>query len=128
MDMEFQPAPEVKGAGENALELKDAFDDFMQAFEAFKDSNDDRLGEIERKLTSDVVTEEKVARISQALDGQKKVLDRLVLKGRRPELGPSTGSDELRSRRASTRRRSRTMCGRARRRACRGSRRRRCRR
>ena len=87
MDLEFQPAPEVKGAGADAFELKDAFDDFLGAFEAFKDSNDERLGQIEKKLTADVVTEEKVARISQALDGQKKVLDRLVLKGRRPEIG-----------------------------------------
>ena len=51
------------------------------------EANDERLGEIERKLSADVVTEEKVARISDALDGQKRVLDRLVLKGRRPELG-----------------------------------------
>ena len=48
--------------------------------------------EIERKLSADVVTEEKVARISDALDGQKRMLDRLVLKGRRPELGASTGA------------------------------------
>jgi hypothetical protein len=34
MNMELQPAPETKGAGENALELKDAFDDFMSAFGA----------------------------------------------------------------------------------------------
>jgi HK97 family phage major capsid protein len=88
--MELQPAPETKGAGENALELKDAFDDFMSAFGAFRDANDERLGEIERKLGADVVTEEKVTRISQALDSQKKVLDRLVLKGGRPELGSSS--------------------------------------
>jgi len=92
MDMELQPAPETKGSGENSLGLKDAFDDFLVAFEAFKDANDERLGEVERKLSADVVTEEKVARISQALDSQKKTLDRLVLKGRRPELGPSTSS------------------------------------
>jgi HK97 family phage major capsid protein len=95
MDMELQPAPETKGAGENALELKDAFDDFMSAFGAFKDANDERLGEIEKKLGSDVVTEEKVTRISQALDSQKKVLDRLVLKGGRPELGSRGGRGAL---------------------------------
>jgi HK97 family phage major capsid protein len=92
MDMELQPAPETKGAGENALELKESLDDFLSAFEAFKDANDERLDQIERKLGSDVVTEEKVARINQALETQKRTLDRLVLKGRRPELGPSTSS------------------------------------
>ncbi len=90
MDLEFGPAPETKGAGENALELKDAFDDFLAAFGAFRDANDERLGDIERKLVADVVTEEKVARISDALDRQKEQLDRLQLKGRRPELGSST--------------------------------------
>ena len=91
MNLDLQPAPETKGAGENALELKDALDDFLGAFESFKDANDERLGEIERKLSADVVTEEKVNRISDALDSQKRMLDRLVLKGRRPELG-STGA------------------------------------
>lgn len=80
-----KPAPETKAA-EN-LDLKDAFDDFLGAFGAFRETNDERLAEIERKLSADVVTEEKVARISDALDGQKRMLDRLVLKGRRPELG-----------------------------------------
>jgi HK97 family phage major capsid protein len=61
----------------------------MSAFEAFKEANDERLGGIERKLGSDVVTEEKVERIASALESQKRTLDRLVLKGRRPELGGS---------------------------------------
>ena len=76
---------ETKAAGDP--DLKDAFDDFLGAFEAFREANDERLDEIERKLSADVVTEEKVARINDALDGQKRMLDRLVLKGSRPELG-----------------------------------------
>ncbi len=92
MDLELQPAPETKGAGENAFELKDAFDDFMSAFEGFRAANDERLEGIERKLSADVVTEEKVNRISDALDSQKRLIDRLTLKNRRPEFGPSTGS------------------------------------
>lgn len=84
-------ASETKAAGEgaSALELKDAFEDFLGAFDQFKQANDDRLGELERKLSADVITEEKVARISDALDGQKRMLDRLVLKSRRPEIGGS---------------------------------------
>jgi HK97 family phage major capsid protein len=92
MDMEFAAAPERKGAAENAFELKDAFEDFLVAFEGFKEANDERLGEIERKLSADVVTEEKVNRISDALDSQKRLIDRLVLKGRRPELGSAAGA------------------------------------
>jgi HK97 family phage major capsid protein len=82
-------APETKAAGESAgaLELKDAFEDFLGAFDQFKQANDERLGEIERKLSADVLTEEKVARVSDALDAQKRLLDRLVLKSHRPELG-----------------------------------------
>ncbi len=90
----FAPAPETKAAGEGAaaLELKDAFDDFLSAFGDFREANDVRLDEIERKLSADVITEEKVERINDALDSQKRLLDRLVLKGRRPDLGsPGTG-------------------------------------
>lgn len=92
MDMGLQPAPESKGAGESSAELKDAFDEFLSGFEAFKEANDERLDGIDRRLKGDVVTEEKVARIDQALETQKRTLDRLVLKGRRPELGSSTVS------------------------------------
>jgi HK97 family phage major capsid protein len=78
-------APETKAAGDP--DLKDAFDDFLGAFGAFREANDERLAELERKLSADVVTEEKVSRINAALDSQKRLLDRLVLKGSRPDLG-----------------------------------------
>ena len=39
-----------------------AFDDFMHAFEDFKDTNDHRLRELENKMTNDVITEEKLKR------------------------------------------------------------------
>jgi len=54
-------APEVKGVPETVTA---AFDEFMEAFEAFKDVNDRRLGEIEQKLTADVVTRDKMDRIT----------------------------------------------------------------
>ena len=56
-----------------------AHDDVMTAFEAFKDANDDRLAQIEKRMSADVVTSEKVDRINR-------VLDELVLKSRRPQL------------------------------------------
>ena len=47
-----------------------AFDDFMHAFESFKETNDARLDELEKRSAPDVVTVEKLDRISKALDDQ----------------------------------------------------------
>ena len=67
-------------------EIKDAFDDFMRAFESFKDANDERLTALERRST-DIVADEKVERINRALDDHKRVLDDLTLAASRPALG-----------------------------------------
>jgi HK97 family phage major capsid protein len=87
----LKTAPEIKAVPET---MNAAFDEFMEAFEAFKDTNDRRLGEIEQKLTADVVTRDKVDRINRAMDEQKRVLDHLALKRARPVLGGS-GADTL---------------------------------
>ena len=58
-------APEVKSADADATA---AYDEFMQAFEAFKSANDERLDEIEKKVSADVVTTEKVERINRAME------------------------------------------------------------
>lgn len=76
-------APEIKAAPDA---IADAFDGFMHAFEAFKEANDVRLDEIERKLSADVVTRDKVERINKAVDEQKSMLDQLTLKQARPRL------------------------------------------
>jgi HK97 family phage major capsid protein len=68
-------------------DLGSAFDDFMRAFEAFKDTNDRRLGEIERRMSADAVTVDKLARIDRALDEHKRVVDDLAHKAARPHLG-----------------------------------------
>jgi HK97 family phage major capsid protein len=83
-DMTGAP-PETKSA--DSGEVAEAFDDFMRAFDAFKQTNDERLGQIERKLSADVVTTEKLGRIDRALDENKRLVDELVLKNRRPQLG-----------------------------------------
>jgi len=77
-------APERKGV---TGELNDAFGEFMTAFEAFREANDQRLDELERRSGEDVVTAEKVDRISRALDEQKRAMDQLALKKARPALG-----------------------------------------
>ena len=71
---------------ESGLETKVAFGNFMQAFEAFKDANDERLSQIEARVSADVVTSEKVERINRAVDEAKSRLDELTLKARRPRL------------------------------------------
>jgi HK97 family phage major capsid protein len=82
MNQEQITAPETKSAETSA-----AFEDFMRAFDAFKDANDERLGEIERKVAADVVTVDKVDRINRALDEQKRAMDQILLRNRRPALG-----------------------------------------
>ncbi len=79
-------APETKMGGD----INEAFDGFMSAFEAFKESNDERLTQLETRLSSDVVTEEKMNRINSAVDEQKRHLDALILKQQRPSLGGSS--------------------------------------
>ena len=41
-------------------EINSAFDQFMNAFDEFKQTNDDRLTELEQKASVDVLTEEKL--------------------------------------------------------------------
>ena len=72
------------GAGDR--EIKTAFGDFLRAFEAFKESNDARLADIEKR-GGDVVLEEKVDRINAALSEQKSLIDELTLSAARPALG-----------------------------------------
>jgi HK97 family phage major capsid protein len=66
-------------------EIRSAFDDFLSAFEQFKAANDERLAQLERR-SADVVTADKVERINQALDAQKRALDGLLLDAARPAL------------------------------------------
>jgi HK97 family phage major capsid protein len=66
-------------------DLAHSFDDFMRAFESFKDANDERLGQLERRMAADVVTSDKVDRINRALD-------ELQLKSARPHLATSSRS------------------------------------
>ena len=77
-------APETKSVD---ADVSVAFEDFMSAFEHYRQSNDERLSEIERRGGTDVITEEKMARIDLALDEQKRTLDALLVKRARPDLG-----------------------------------------
>ncbi len=69
------------------------YDDVLNAFEAFKDANDERLEQIEKRMSADVVTSEKVERIN-------KVLDELTLKSRRSPIGANAKSEPTEHKRA----------------------------
>jgi len=64
-----------------------ALHDFLSAFERFKSANDQRLSDIEKRKSADVLLEEKVARIDAALTRQKAALDRMAVDATRPAIG-----------------------------------------
>jgi HK97 family phage major capsid protein len=82
--LEGKALPE--GATPSSRELLDAFDEFLSAFEAFKAANDERLAQIEQRLSADVVTTEKMERINRALDSQRRLVDEIALREQRPKL------------------------------------------
>ena len=67
-------------------ETRAALHEMMAAFEAFKGANDARLDEIEKKASADILLDQKVARIDQAVSAAQARLDRVVSEARRPEL------------------------------------------
>jgi len=83
----------VAGAGTpSSADINTAMDEFLCAFDDFKQANDQRLDEIEKRMSADVLTTTKVERINAALDTQKQDLDRLMLKAGRPHLAGETGN------------------------------------
>ena len=83
--------PEIKAMTGDAQSVAEAFEEFMGAFEAFKETNDERLAQVEARMGEDVVTVEKMNRINHALDQQKAAMDNLVLKEKRPPYGKGNG-------------------------------------
>ncbi len=78
---------ENKAARPASYEIADAQDGLLHAFEAFREANDERLAQIERRMAADVVTTDKLDRINRALDEYKATVDSLVLKASRPQRG-----------------------------------------
>ena len=67
-------------------DVRAAMRDFIGAFEQFKSANDERLDALEQKRQDDVVLRDKIDRINNAVTEQKAAVDRMILKGRRPQL------------------------------------------
>ena len=63
-----------------------AFNDLHRAFEAFRETNDERLSQLETRMGGDILTEEKLQRIDRALEETKSRLDRAMLSAARPQL------------------------------------------
>ncbi|MEM7695012.1 MAG: phage major capsid protein [Pseudomonadota bacterium] len=89
----------VTGAPETKADLARAMDEIQRAFEAFKESNDQRLYEIERQSGADVVTTEKVLRIEAAIEANQRRVDEMAIRGQRPALGgaPVAAASEKKS-------------------------------
>lgn len=73
-------------------EARHAINDLLSAFEAFKQSNDERLAEIEKHHTADVLLEEKVERMNAQIG-------RLIAVGQRPAMarGETNGAAEAKA-------------------------------
>ena len=69
-----------------------AMHELLAAFESFKDANDRRLSEIERKRAADPLLEEKINRIDTALHTAQSRLDRIAIEAGRPALGAGGGA------------------------------------
>jgi HK97 family phage major capsid protein len=87
-------APEIKAYADTP---EAAYDDFMHMFEDFRQANDRKLHELEQKLSADVLTVEKADRINKAMTDHQKLMEQMVLKQARPQLGRA-GTQTLESR------------------------------
>jgi HK97 family phage major capsid protein len=64
-------------------------DDMRATFDAYRETNEERLCEIEQRGAADPLTQDKLARIDAQLDRQQRRLDALALKSARPPRGAS---------------------------------------
>ncbi len=84
MDIDTQTDLETKAGLPQDAAVTHA--EMMRAFEEFKEANDQRIADIERR-GADVLTDEKLARIDKTIDAQGRRLDEIALKNARPALG-----------------------------------------
>lgn len=88
---------ETKEAAPSLAEVKTTLDGIGEAFEAFKKKNDERLAEIEKKGSADVVTRDEVEKIGAELDKlgeMKSAIEALQTKAARPGAGGGSPLDQ----------------------------------
>ena len=96
MTKSIEPRLETKVAALPAGDVDALFADFMTAFEEFKSTNDQRLGDLEKRGSADTLLEGKLDRLNAVLDGHKSALDKAAVDMARPALdgGRAVASDE----------------------------------
>jgi HK97 family phage major capsid protein len=77
-------APETKVASAEAQQL---IDQMNHTFEAYRQTNEERLGELETRMSPDVLLDEKLSRMDRDMDDNKRKIDRIMLDRARPALG-----------------------------------------
>ena len=82
-------APETKSAIYDG-DANQAFGAYMSTFETFKEVNDRRLTEIERRGAADPLTSERLDRLEQGLQATDRKMNEQALRARRPSLGGET--------------------------------------
>ena len=84
--MEHHDTPEPR----SDTAINGVFDDFLRTFAHFKETNDQRLDELEKRA-ADPLTADKLARIDRTLDSQKRALDEFAHKALRSRLDSPDG-------------------------------------
>ncbi len=72
--------------------LPEALDELHRSFAAYRDTNEERLAELERRDAVDPLLSEKLARMDRALDLQQRRIDELALQQVRPRKGEEKGT------------------------------------
>ncbi len=86
-------SPETKAAG---TDVTVAFNEFAQRFATYRETNDAKVAEIEKRMIPDVLAVDMFARIDQRLDENQSRVDRLTLETRRPAIGqPAIAADPV---------------------------------
>ena len=85
---------ETKAIDPNAIDLHDSL---MRGFEVYREENDKRLARLEKTKSSDVIVEEKLARIDHFMDETQKRISELQSKFRRPTLEIADSGSEFSS-------------------------------
>ena len=79
---------EVKSADEAGVNL--AFDTFMRGFEVYKEENEERLKQLEKRGTADPLTTDKLARLDRMFDDLAHKTARPQLAGLSTKKSPAT--------------------------------------
>lgn len=80
------PPYETKAGAAPSVSGEHPLNEMYAAFAAYREANEERLSDIERRGSADVLTLERLDRLDTALDATRRRLDELSLKSRRPEL------------------------------------------